>query len=89
MDDHRQMRHMDETNSAEADEPDARGAGGRSELIGVGGGDENVVKIQLAARWSELYAPSGDDTLEDALKRFKRVYSYIDAVTKLIDPDEA
>ena len=61
----------------------------RSEMIGVGSGDENVAKIQLASRWAEQYAPETGDTLEEALRRFKRVYNYIDSVSKLVEPDEA
>jgi hypothetical protein len=69
-----------------ADDPRADGPGqGR---IGVGGGDENVAKVQLAARWAEQYAGS-DDSLDSALNRFKRAYLYIDSVTKLVDPTEA
>ena len=64
-------------------------ASARSEQIGVGSGDENVAKIQLAARWSEAYAPASGDTLEEALRRFKRVYNFVDSVTKLVEPDEA
>ena len=64
-------------------------ASARSEKIGVGSGDENVAKIQLAARWAEVYAPDSGDTLEDAIRRFKRVYHYVDSVTKLVEPDEA
>jgi hypothetical protein len=60
-----------------------------NDRIGVGSGDENVAKLQLAARWAELFAPSGGDTVEAALKRFKRVYTYVDSVTKLVEPDEA
>ena len=56
--------------------------------IGVGSGDENVAKIQLASRWSEQYAPDTGDTLDEALRRFKRAYNYVDSVTKLVDPDE-
>jgi len=63
-------------------------ASARSEQIGVGSGDENVAKIQLASRWSEQYAPSSGDTLDEALRRFRRVYNYVDSVTKLVEPDE-
>ena len=64
-------------------------ASARSERIGVGSGDENVAKIQLASRWAEEYAPATGDTLEEALRRFKRVYNYVDSVTKMMEPDEA
>jgi hypothetical protein len=57
-----------------------------SERIGVGGGDEIVAKLQLAARWAEQYAPNSGDSLDAALIRFRRAYNYLDSVTKLIDP---
>ena len=60
-----------------------------NDRIGVGGGDENVAKIQLATRWAEQYAPETGDTLEEALRRFKRVYNYVDSVTKLVEPEGA
>jgi hypothetical protein len=63
-------------------------ASARNESIGVGSGDENVAKIQLAARWAELYAPENGDGLDDALRRFKRAYMYLDSVTKLVEPDD-
>jgi hypothetical protein len=58
-----------------------------SDRVGVGSGDENVAKIQLATRWAEQYAPA-NDSLDAALQRFQRVYTYIDSVTKLVDPDQ-
>jgi hypothetical protein len=61
--------------------------GERSDRVGVGSGDENVAKIQLATRWAEQFAPS-DDSLDAALKRFKQAYTYIDSVTKLVDPEQ-
>jgi len=64
-------------------------ASAQSDKIGVGSGDENVAKIQLASRWAEAYAPATGDSLEEALRRFKRVYTYVDSVTKLVDPDES
>lgn len=64
-------------------------ASARSEMIGVGSGDENVAKIQLASRWAEQYAPATGDSLEEVLRRFKRVYNYVDSVSKLVEPDEA
>jgi hypothetical protein len=60
---------------------------GRPERIGVGSGDENVAKIQLAARWAEQFAPREGDSLDAALARFRRAYTYIDSVSKLVDPD--
>jgi hypothetical protein len=64
-------------------------ASAMNDLVGVGSGDENVAKIQLATRWSEQYAPENGDSLDEALRRFKRVYYYVDSVTKLVDPDES
>ena len=61
----------------------------RSERISVGSGDENVAKIQLAARWAEQFAPVGGDSLDAALARFRRAYTYIDSVSKLVDPEGA
>ncbi|MBV9172269.1 MAG: hypothetical protein JOZ81_19525 [Chloroflexi bacterium] len=58
---------------------------GRGERIGIGGADDNVTRIQLAARWSESYAPSGD-TLGGILRRFRAAYEYLDAVTHGVEP---
>ena len=63
--------------------------GPSNDRIGVGGGDENVAKLQLAARWAEQFAPTAGDTLDEALRRFKQAYNYVDSVTKLVDPDES
>jgi hypothetical protein len=63
-------------------------SGGRGDRITVGSGDENVAKIQLAARWVEQFAPE-NDTLDGALQRFHRAYYYIDSVSKLVDPTES
>ncbi len=76
-------------------EPGAAGPGAAEEdrpggdRITVGSGDENVAKIQLAARWAEAFAPPDDDSLEDVLRRFYRSYAYIDAVTHNVTPEEA
>lgn len=71
-----------------ADADPAEGAEApHSDRIGVGGGDENVAKLQLAARWAELYADGSGDSLEAALVRFRRAYNYLDSVTKLIEPE--
>ena len=61
----------------------------RAERISVGSGDENVAKIQLAARWAEQFAPDGGDSLDAALSRFRRAYTFIDSVSKLVDPEGA
>ena len=77
------------TEDAQSDGP-AGGVGrvgSDNQRIGVGSGDENVAKIQLAARWAEQYAPDRD-SLEAALQRFYRAYSYIDSVTHNVTPDE-
>ena len=36
----------------------------RSDRIMVGSGDENVAKIQLAARWAEAFADEAEDSLD-------------------------
>jgi hypothetical protein len=58
----------------------------RHDRIGVGGGDDSVSRIQLAARWAEAYAPSAGDSLSGALKRFRLAYEYLDAVTHGVEP---
>lgn len=55
--------------------------------ISVGSGDEQVARIQLAARWAEAYAPADGDSLEAVLHRFQRAYSYIDSVIHDVEPD--
>ena len=57
-----------------------------NERIGVGSGDEQVAKIQLAARWAEAFAPQ-QDTMEAALQRFYRAYAYVDSVTHSVTPE--
>jgi hypothetical protein len=55
--------------------------------IGVGGGDDSVSRIQLAARWAEAYGRDRD-SLANVLKRFRTAYEYIDAVIHGVDtPD--
>jgi hypothetical protein len=55
--------------------------------IGVGGGDDSVSRIQLAARWAEAYGKDGD-SLTSALKRFRTAYDYLDAVIHGVDPPQ-
>ena len=59
----------------------------RGERIGVGGSDDSVSRIQLAARWSEAYAPDAD-SLGNALKRFRVAYEYLDAVIHGVEPPD-
>src|SRR5215472_7640967 len=61
---------------------------GRGEKIGIGGGDDSVTRIQLAARWSESFAPEGGDSLVGILKRFRMAYEYLDAVIHGVEPPE-
>ncbi len=68
--------------------PEADGFYKFGDRVGISGGDENVAKLQLAARWSEQYAPEEGDTLDSALQRFRRVYNFVDSVSKLVDPDQ-
>jgi hypothetical protein len=55
--------------------------------IGVGGGDESVTRMQLAARWAEAFS-IGTDSLGGMLKRFRVAYDYLDAVTHGIEPTD-
>jgi hypothetical protein len=79
--------HMDEGRGDDrADGRDDRE--GRGERIGVGGGDDAVTRIQLAARWSEMFAPESGDSFVGTLKRFRTAYEYLDAVIHNIEPPE-
>src|SRR6266536_325621 len=79
--------HMDEDHGEDrADGRDDRA--GRRERIGVGGGDDAVTRIQLAARWSESFAPEDGDSLVGTLKRFRMAYEYLDAVIHGVEPVE-
>src|SRR5919204_3598630 len=59
----------------------------RGERIGVGGGDDSVTRIQLAARWAESYGPP-TDSLGGVLKRFRAAFDYLDAVTHGVEPPD-
>src|SRR6266849_7637125 len=59
----------------------------RGERIGVGGGDDSVTRIQLAARWAETYGPRGD-SLGSVLKRFRAAFDYLDSVTHGVEPPD-
>jgi hypothetical protein len=59
----------------------------RGERIGVGGGDDSVTRIQLAARWAESYGPVGD-SLAGVLRRFRAAFEYLDAVTHGVEPPD-
>jgi hypothetical protein len=54
--------------------------------IGIGGGDDQIARIQLAARWSESFAPEHGDSLAGMLKRFRTAYDYLDSVTHGLEP---
>ena len=59
----------------------------RGERIGVGGGDDSVTRIQLAARWAESYGPASD-SLGGVLRRFRAAFEYLDAVTHGVEPPD-
>lgn len=80
--------HADEGAEREAERSNGRDSEGRGERIGIGGGDDTVTRIQLAARWSETYAPHDGDTLVGILKRFRMAYEYLDAVYHGVEPVE-
>jgi hypothetical protein len=80
--------HVDEGPGSERDRENGRGKGGPGDRIGIGGGDDAVVRIQLAARWSEANAPDQGDSLARLLKRFRLAYEYLDAVTHGVEPPE-
>ncbi len=59
----------------------------RGERIAIGGGDDSVTRIQLAARWAETYSPRAD-SLGSVLKRFRAAYEYLDSVTHGVEPTD-
>ena len=59
----------------------------RGERIGIGGGDDSVTRIQLAARWAESYGPP-TDSLGNILRRFRAAFEYLDAVTHGVEPPD-
>jgi len=61
---------------------------GDAQRIGIGGGDDSIARIQLAARWSEAFAPENGDSLPSMLKRFRTAYDYLDAVIHGVEPAE-
>lgn len=61
-------------------------AAARPQQISVGGGDDAVSRIQLAARWAEAFAPHQGDSLAGVLQRFKAAYEYLDSVTHGVEP---
>jgi hypothetical protein len=83
--------HTDEdSDGGEKDRSNGRDKGGaaRGDRINIGGGDDQVVRIQLAARWAESNAPENGDSLVGALKRFRLAYEYLDAVIHGVEPVE-
>jgi hypothetical protein len=68
-------------------EPKPQEDKGRGDRIGVGGGDDSVSRIQLAARWAEAFAAPGD-SLGGMLRRFRAAYEYLDAVIHGVEPPE-
>lgn len=59
----------------------------RGDRIGIGGGDDSVTRIQLAARWAESYGPY-TDSLGAILKRFRAAYEYLDSVIHGVEPSD-
>ncbi|MCA1648413.1 MAG: hypothetical protein LC797_24125 [Chloroflexi bacterium] len=59
----------------------------RGDRISIGGGDDSVTRIQLAARWAESYSPRVD-SLGSVLKRFRAAYEYLDSVTHGVEPPD-
>ncbi len=72
---------------ARDEKPDRGDRDRRGERIGIGGGDDSVTRIQLAARWAESYSPEGD-SLGKVLRRFRAAYDYLDAVIHGVEPPD-
>jgi len=56
--------------------------------INIGGGDDSIARIQLAARWAETYSPERGDSLNGVLARFRTAYEYLDAITHGVEPPD-
>jgi hypothetical protein len=67
--------------------PDAEAPRRGGDRIGVGGGDDSVSRIQLAARWAEAYTTEGE-SLAAILRRFRVGYEYLDAVIHGVEPPD-
>lgn len=70
------------------DAEDEKGRGRGGDRIGVSGMDESIVRLQLAARWAEQFAPENGDSLAAMLRRFRAAYDYLDAVMHGMEPQE-
>jgi len=79
--------HGDEGHGGPAEDRE-NGRNGHGERIGIGGGDDAVTSIQLAARWAESFAPQKGDSLVAILKRFRLAYEYLDSVIHGVEPAE-
>ena len=62
------------------------GSDPRPRLIDVRGPDERGACEQLAARWTEKYAPREGDHAAAALKRFRATFDYVDDVIHGVEP---
>jgi hypothetical protein len=80
--------HADEGSDSDKDRENGRAKSGSGDRIGLGGGDDNVTRIQLAARWSETHGPEQGDSLAGILKRFRVAYEYLDAVIHGVEPPD-
>jgi hypothetical protein len=72
---------------ARDDRPSHEDHSRRGDRIGIGGGDDSVTRIQLAARWAESYGPY-TDSLAAILKRFRAAYEYLDSVIHGVEPGD-
>jgi hypothetical protein len=73
--------HMNEPASEDASStrtPDRR--------VDVRGPDEQSARIQLAARWAEMFGPSAGADERGTRERFRIALEYLDAVTHGIEP---
>ena len=70
------------------DAEDEKGRGRSGDRIGVSGMDESIVRLQLAARWAEQFAPEDGDSMPAMLRRFRAAYDYLDSVMHGVEPQE-
>lgn len=84
-----QLTNMSTGEGAERGDRDREDHDRHGERIGIGGSDDSVTRIQLAARWAEAYGRGpATDSLGSILKRFRAAYEYLDAVTHGVEPPQ-
>jgi hypothetical protein len=67
------------------DETPEQSSRAEDQQIALDSTDEEVLLVQLAARWAERFAPPGE-TGSSAAWRFRTAFEYLGAVTHGVEP---